>query len=330
MRLDKFAAKALLFALVAVTAVSAQQAEMKKKFDPNHTIVPASSLMQDLPVVGKSDLYCAGYVQTEPISTSTEVVGAENEKDQYIYFEGNLLYINSGASNGVSEGDMFSVVRPRGKVHTEWTNKSSLGFYVEEVGAVEVERVMNDVSLVRVKTSCSSIRLGDLLVPTPKRTSPMFKYRGSFDRFAPSSGKANGRIFMARDLQEVLGQNNVVYVDLGAEDGVSFGDILTVYRPLGTGNIYRKSWDVTVDNREDGYESRRYKGGHFSNQAPRKEGSEATGDLISPQEAKSRRPAGLRRVVGELLIINVKEKTATAVVVRSSSEIHTGDMVEVK
>ena len=38
----------------------------------------------------------------------------------------------------------------------------------------------------------------------------------------------------------------------------------------------------------------------------------------------------IRKVVGELMIINVKERTATAVITRTAQEIHTGDWVEVQ
>ena len=178
---------------------------------------------KDMPVAGDNALYCAGYVQNSPLNANTEIVGAENEKDQHIFFQGNSLYISSGSAGGVSVGDMFAVVRPRGAVKTDWTSKSNLGFYVQEVGAVKVKRVMQDVSVVEVKTSCTEMLLGDLLVPIPQRTSPMFEYRGEFDRFAASSGKASGRIFMARDNVEVLGVNDIVYVDLGSEDSVSAG-----------------------------------------------------------------------------------------------------------
>lgn len=321
---------ALAFTLTAATALVAQQADLNKKLDSAAIVMPASSMDRPLTVVGDNDLYCAGYVQNSPISTSVEIVGAEDEKDQHIFFQGNLLYINSGSSNGVSEGDMFSVVRPRGEVDTDWTRKGDLGFYVQEVGAVEVKRVMRDVSVVSVKTSCSTLLLGDLLVPTPQRTSPMFEYRGDFDRFSAPSGKASGMIFMARDNAEVLGQNQIVYVDLGSEDGVSVGDVMTIFRPLGTGNIHKKVLKETIDNKEDGYESERYEGGHFSNQAPRKKGSEAGGAIVTTEDAKSRRPSDLRRIVGELMVLNVKEKTATAIIVRNSSEIHPGDRVEVK
>ena len=51
---------------------------------------------------------------------------------------------------------------------------------------------------------------------------------------------------------------------------------------------------------------------------------------VTTEDAKSRRPKNIRRVVGELVVINVLERTATAVIVRNASEIYMGDMVEVK
>ncbi|MDQ3181739.1 MAG: hypothetical protein M3Q33_14635, partial [Acidobacteriota bacterium] len=85
-----------------------------------------------------------------------------------------------------------------------------------------------------------------------------------------------------------------------------------------------------VNSIEGGYQSEEYKGGKFSNQAVRKKGEQATREPVTTEDAKSRRPSNLRRVVGELVILNVKEKTATAVITRNTSEIHTGDMVELQ
>ena len=38
----------------------------------------------------------------------------------------------------------------------------------------------------------------------------------------------------------------------------------------------------------------------------------------------------LRKIVGEVVILNVKERTATAVITRTAQEIHTGDYVELQ
>ena len=51
---------------------------------------------------------------------------------------------------------------------------------------------------------------------------------------------------------------------------------------------------------------------------------------MTTKDAKKGRPDDLRKIVGEMMIVNVKERTATAVIVRTAGEIHTGDKVELQ
>lgn len=279
-------------------------------------------------VAERNNLYCAGYVQTSPISTENRVVGAVGEADGFNYSQANYVYVNSGANKGVKVGDMMSVVRPRGEVNTKWTKKNDLGFYVQEVGAVEVIRVKADHSVAKIKTSCDNFLLGDLVQPFTQRTSPMYADRPALDLFADPSGKAMGRLFMSRDLQEMVTRDQIVYIDLGAEDNVTAGQYLTIFRPLGKGNLMHGP-NESVSARDYGYHSLTYKGGKFSNQAARKSGDEADGRVVTTRRAKEGRPE-IRKIVGEMVILNVKERTATAVITRTAQEIHTGDWVEVQ
>ncbi|MDQ3087663.1 MAG: hypothetical protein M3Q78_03600, partial [Acidobacteriota bacterium] len=64
---------------------------------------------------------------------------------------------------------------------------------------VEIVRVKNEVSVARVKTSCDNLLLGDLVQSVPPHTSPLFEKRPALDLFGEPSGKASGRIVMARD-----------------------------------------------------------------------------------------------------------------------------------
>ena len=82
--------------------------------------------------------------------------------------------------------------------------------------------------------------------------------------------------------------------------------------------------------RDEGFQSNEYRGGKFSIMAPRKKGEKATGRMMESEEARSNRPENIRHVLGEMVILNVKEKTATAMITRTSKEVHTGDYVEVQ
>ena len=293
---------------------------------PVKLVVAASKPMT---VAARNNLYCAGYVQSSPIDTANKVVGAVEEQEQFLYAENDVLYINMGSNKGVQAGDLMAVVRPRGRVETRWTTKDDLGFYVQEVGALEVIRVKSEVSVVRVKTSCDNLLLGDLVQPMQQRTSPMHQ-SSTLDLYGDPSGKATGRVFMARDGQEALSRDQIVYVDLGADNNVQVGDRLTVFRPLGKGALFISDEDESLSARDEGYQSNEYRGGKFSNQAARKSGDRASGRVVRTEKAKEDRPANLRKVVGEMVILNVKEKTATAVITKTAQEIHTGDWVEVQ
>ncbi len=313
----------MLFYLTAVASfVIAQRSE------PTPVKVIAGQA-RPAPVAVRNNLYCAGYVQSSPIDTSNQIIGGLEEQDQFVYAQGDVVYLSMGAGKGISVGDTFAVVRPRGKVNTRWTRKSDLGFLVQEVGVVEVIRVKSDHSVARIKASCSSFLLGDLVAPVPVRTSPIHEVRGPLDQFTDPSGKATGRLFLARDGQEMLSRDQIVYIDLGADDNVQVGDHVTVFRPVGKGNVLFGDKNESVSARDEGYQSDVYRGGKFSSQAPRKSGDQAGGGIVTTEDAKRGRPA-LRKVVGELVVLNVKEKTATAVITRTAQEIHTGDWVEIQ
>lgn len=322
----QFLKRSLTAAFCGLTAMASFSYAQRTPAGPMRVAAPPARPMS---VAERNNLYCAGYVQSSPIDTTNKLVGGLEEQEQYSYAQNDVVYVNMGSGKGVKVGDTFAVVRPRGQVETRWTAKDDLGFLVQEVGALEIVSVKGEVSAARIKTSCDSFLLGDLVVPMPQRVSPTHQARGPLDLFADPSGKAKGRLFMARDGQEAVTRDQIVYVDLGAEDNVQVGDYLTVYRPLGKGNLLRGDQRESVSARDEGFQSRVYRGGKFSNQAARKSGDRAQGRVVTTREAKEDRPE-IRKVVGELVILNVKEKTATAVITRTAQEIHTGDWVEVQ
>jgi len=291
--------------------------------------VPKKEAPKPTAVAGRTNLYCAGYIQQSAISTGNRIVGGVNESDGYNYGEKDYVYINMGSDKGVNVGDVFAVVRPKGRVDSRWTSKKDIGFYVQEVGALEVVRVKGEVSVARVKTSCDSFLLGDLVQLSSNRISPLSQTRPALDLFADPSGKARGRILMARDGAEMLSRDFVAYVDLGVDDNVQIGDRLTVYRPLEMGNPLQYPQKEAASARDEGYQSDEYRGGKFSNQTSRKSGDKADGRVVTTAMAKEGRP-DLRKIVGEAVVLNVKERSATIVITRTAQEIHTGDWVEIQ
>ena len=285
-------------------------------------------------VTGSNNLYCSGFIQYAPAPNNLQIVGGEEEQSKRVYGQGDIVYINAGAQQGVQAGQEYLVVRPRGQWKSRFSKKKGwLGVYTQEVGIIRVLRVKEQVSVAEVKSSCDNLLLGDLLRAAPQRVAPFRRPDERLDRFADPSGKQTGRIVLARDTQEMLSRDQVVFIDLGTEDNVKPGDYLTIYRPVGRGNITRFRDEEVTPTANSGFESNIFKGGKFSNKAQRVKDANGTGifgPMVTTPDIQRERPRLPRKIVGEMVILSVQQRTAAAVITRVAQEIHTGDYVEVQ
>jgi hypothetical protein len=294
---------------------------------------------EPLRIAGKSSLYCAGYIRYQRLSHMPEIVGAEEEQEQRTYADRDVVYLNEGSEQGIKEGQTFQIIRPRGDV--KGVHKQKVGFigtYVQEIGQLQVFKVRKNTSAAQITFTCDMALLGDLLAPIPDREAPLERAEGNLDRFADPSGKQIGRLMMAKDSREMVTRHDIVYIDLGAEDKIKRGDYLTIYRPLGTGNITRVDDEENARNRATGFQSDRFRGGGFSIEGSRAKDSTAFVNAegryryrpITSKEVKRHRPVMPRKIVGEMVVIDVQARTATAIITRVTGEVHTGDWVEIQ
>ena len=290
-----------------------------------------SSARTRTPVARESESACGGFIEQTPQAASGQLVGGYEETERHSFAQGDFVYIDAGAQGGVREGQEFTVVRPRGRFSSKFSMKGTLGVYTQEVGRLRVVRVRDRSSVAQVTRACSDLLLGDMLRPYAMREVPPTRAEGSLDRFAEPTGKQTGRIVLARDGRESVSRDDVVFIDLGAEDNIKVGDYLTVFRPKGHGTIVRDREEITANSRR-GYESNELRGGTFSNQAQRVSNVDGpkSGSTVKSPTIKRRRPPVPRKVVGEIVVLRVEGRTATAVVTRVAQEIHTGDAVELQ
>jgi hypothetical protein len=300
-------------------------------------MMPAAA--EPVRVAGKSSLYCAGYIRYQRLPQMPEIVGAQEEQEQRTYADRDVVYLNRGSSEGIKEGQNFQIIRPRGDVKGVHRQKYGyLGTYVQDVGQLQVFKVWEHTAAAQITFTCDTALLGDLLSPIPDRESPMQRAEANLDPYADPSGKQTGRLMMAKDSREMVTRNDIVYIDLGSEDQINPGDYLTVYRPLGTGNLTRVDNEEISRNRHSGFQSDRFRGGGFSNQGSRAKDETAFVDAegryryrpITSREVKRHRPPMPRKIVGEMVVIDVQRRTATAIITRVLSEVHTGDWVEIQ
>lgn len=261
-----------------------------------------------IPLTTQRDVYCSGMVSTQPVSRSIEIVSGEQSLYKISFWEGDYVYINRGADKGVKVGDVFSVMRPMdNNAGVTWFAAQdkllkAMGQIWEDEGRVKVVSVRQNVSIGQVMSSCSFMQRGDILEPFVERPVPQMKSEANFDRFAPSSGKKKAIIVEGKNLDIESGTNDIVYVNLGSNQGVKVGDYFRIYRHQDNGDssIYQTpDMGTTVE----GYGS-----------APK---GFPTKDLP-------------REILGEGIVMRATPNSATVLITFSLREIYDGDFVELE
>ena len=267
------------------------------------------------------DLYCAGYIRATQPFAPAKIIGGEEENRVSQFGQGDVVYINVGRSQNIRPDMLFSITRPAGKFRSPYKRSGgkNLGFYVRELGVLRVMEVQGQTATARIIVSCKDVQLGDLLVAFQERRAPETDINEPIPRYQPTSGQQPGRIVLQREQREHIGARDVVYIDLGRENGVKAGDKFTIFRNRpDDANIFNFNDDDIVLRQSEGFESDKFKGGKFSNGHPHE----------ARQRVKNTRGYIPPKIVGELVVIAVEGKSATAIVTRTTQEVHTGDRVE--
>ena len=189
--------------------------------------------------IGK-DIYCTGTITNESVPQDSYVISGDGSNYKITFQEGDYVYLNKGAGQGVKVGDEFSVIRSVvDPTEIEWAKWQfaiirKLGTWWEDEGRVRVVVAQPNTSIAQVENSCNWVQRGDIILPFKERPSPPLKPETNFDRFAPFSGKATAMVMAGKSFQVELGTNDIFYVNLGAQQGVHIGDYFRIFRYTGT------------------------------------------------------------------------------------------------
>ena len=254
-------------------------------------------------IASGTDLYCAGYISAEPINTKLQIISGEERTSEVYSPSTRAIYLSQGVKDGVKVGDVYTAVRPKGKFRNEYSKKS-LGHLNQEVGVVRVIAAHESTATAEVVFACEDLKKGDRLIPFEKRPAPQVRTYKPLDRYGDIYGKSGallGQLVAIRHDQATASERSIVHLDLGADDGVKAGDYFTVLTraegmTLEKFTSTRSSGAVKVSDEGD-------------------------------KKSKEMRPLP-PRVAGELAVIHVEKKSATAVVTRQVAEIMAGDFVQ--
>ena len=190
------------------------------------------------PLGSSADVYCfADLVQDESVYPFT-ITSAERINFQDSFSEGDIVYIDGGVEQGVAAGDRFFVlnrIRPLKRLVNDpklgnvYTNET-LGIVYSKIGQIKVLCAQENSAIAEITYACDPIDVGNVLQPFRPIPVPLVIDPDPSDRCDVPNGKPIGRITYTRDDQLEIGGGWLVFIDLGAADGVYPGQFATIFR----------------------------------------------------------------------------------------------------
>lgn len=257
-----------------------------------------------------TSMYCSGIITPDSVPSDRYIISGEDSAIRITYRMHDSVLINMGSDHNLHAGDELSVVRPvkSDPLDQEWFKGQfmmvrSMGTYWEDMGRVRVTKVGPKVSAGEVEFACSPMERGDIVLPFAERPAPTVKVEPFKEKFEFSGGKEKTGTIVARNgWGELLGTNNIGYINIGANDGLKVGSYVRVFRFAGPAN--------TLVPQEPDSQYQMYGFGT----APAK---------FSKDELP-------REVIGEAVVLRVSGRTATVMVTAMRRDIFAGDYVEIE
>lgn len=258
--------------------------------------------------VDKTAMYCSGAVTSDAVPQDSYVISGEQSVDKVAFVAGQLVYINRGSGQGVKVGDEYFAIRSvKDELKEPWFKGQNellraMGQTWADEGRLKVVHVGEKVSTAEVESTCDYIQRGDVVLPFQERPAPALKQNADVvDPFAPAAGKT-GMIVTSKYFGQASGTSSIVYVNIGASQGVKVGSYLRVFRNQGRGvaTIYQ--------NKDTEYKLFGFGSTPVAYEWP-----------------------GLpREILGEGIVLRVSGNTATLMLTAVRREVYHGDYVELE
>ncbi len=197
--------------------------DIREAYDPGQAGSVAGGLI-DLPSMEKINFFNFrrdGFVARSELRNTGTIAGSRDE-GKISFAEGDRIYIKPQNSGDYTIGQYYQIFRSHGEVDHP-VSEETIGYKVEILGQIEVEKVINDVVIGHITQSYNSILRGDLVRPwldayrdlRPKRNMVEFK---------------NGYIVDFLDENILIGQMQILFIDKGISHGLKEGNRLFVVR----------------------------------------------------------------------------------------------------
>jgi hypothetical protein len=310
--------KTLLLAMLVASAAWAQDAantaEVSEGLSPTNASFPTERVQTPT----YADLYCAGFISKTTLPDANFVAGGLQTPTTTKFTRGDLIYLKG---SGYAAGAEYEIVRALRDINEyemypgEKKLLKSTGQPYEEVGRIKIVDTRNkSAAIAQIEYACDGVNPGDTAIPFAEKPTVSFHGPIRFDRFLPSGSKVSGRIVMGKDFDSVLANGQKLYINVGSNQGVKVGDFFRAVR----------SYEEDLNDPVDSLSFKAAIAEDTQKKVPSvdpKMFTKGNGPVIHVRDLP-------RRAVGEMVVIGVTPTTATAMIVFSLEDVHSGDGVE--
>lgn len=259
-----------------------------------------------------ADIYCAGFFSGTPVGSDLTVLSGQDNGLRFEYGERDIVFLSKGAERIKAPGGQYMLLRPVKDMNPtppfpgQRELIARMGTIYAEIARIQISIVHKDVSTAEILHGCEPVLAGDIAVPFSPRAAPRYRTSQITDRFAPSSGKAQGVVAAVKGFRDAAGGGDIIYVNVGAKENLKAGDYLRIFRSQHSPSQYMVQKGAA-----------NYLTDVMGVQIGRK---------LTPQEMDSLP----RTVVGEVMILSAQETSSTAIVTYSWEDLYPGDQVEIE
>jgi hypothetical protein len=188
-------------------------------------------------LINETDLYCSYYMhEVGKLPPDLQIVGAERMNEKTLFENGDIVYVNKGASAGLEMGQLFLVVGMFEKFEP-------YGTVVKRTGRARIIRLDDGMATARIEKGCGMIRVGDYLLPFEEEAGEIGKDLGYGD-MDPNASKKGHVIFVEHGLT-MAAAGQWALIDLGRQHCVQIGDQLNVFHQAAP-NLPREAFASAI------------------------------------------------------------------------------------
>jgi hypothetical protein len=246
-------------------------------FDRHRNVLPDTIFLRD-----------EGYVEDEAKENWGEITGAPEER--IFLADNDEVYLHIAKDRDIKLGEELTVYRP--------TRELGTGQIVQIQGTVRIDDwdAQTRVARGRIVETLDTIERGARIGPVSRR----------FDVVPPVRNEADlsAQVIASVRLHAFFGQNQVIFIDKGADDGLKVGNRLFVMR---RGDAWRQTLVTDTSARRIVVES----------------ASPAEMERVPRARDESKYP---QEVTAELRVLSLHQHSATCLVTQSAHEIELGEL----